>query len=360
MSDVLSSLQRLRELRERQAEEMARLDAALAEKRRVRAEERAALRAGPLRSGRNGSSDSLVRAAEQALSTSRALSEARMIAVAAKEKAIQGEIRDRISRREDERQKESLRRTALRQQEEESRQKKTANVRGDPTAARITGVNGAETVLFGVFCRQGSRPKPKAYVNKPAELYGTDFSRPPENPEITALQRRRSELLQDQPQTLQKFETQGRAFIDAIARATGDRRNLMTVTQTVDPVASRKDVAGAVGEVAGEASAAPRPTKPAVLVPRLALDYSDLFDRRVGKSAGVMVFRIERLRPVALPSAAHGALCVADCYVVLQTSFDTGGAARWNIWQWCGSKATLDKRACSAMHAINLRNYLGS
>ncbi len=32
----------------------------------------------------------------------------------------------------------------------------------------------------------------------------------------------------------------------------------------------------------------------------------------------------------------------------------------WRIYFWIGEKATLDKRTCSAMHSVNLRNYLGN
>ena len=32
----------------------------------------------------------------------------------------------------------------------------------------------------------------------------------------------------------------------------------------------------------------------------------------------------------------------------------------WKIYFWIGDKATLDKRTCSAIHSVNLRNYLGA
>ncbi len=46
------------------------------------------------------------------------------------------------------------------------------------------------------------------------------------------------------------------------------------------------------------------------------------------------------LHPRTLPNS---------CYLVLD----------WKIYFWIGEKATLDKRTCSAMHSVNLRNYLG-
>ena len=36
------------------------------------------------------------------------------------------------------------------------------------------------------------------------------------------------------------------------------------------------------------------------------------------------------------------------------------GALDWKIFFWIGDKATLDKRTCSAIHSVNLRNYLGA
>lgn len=32
----------------------------------------------------------------------------------------------------------------------------------------------------------------------------------------------------------------------------------------------------------------------------------------------------------------------------------------WQIFYWIGQEATLDKKACSAIHAVNLRNCLGA
>lgn len=43
-----------------------------------------------------------------------------------------------------------------------------------------------------------------------------------------------------------------------------------------------------------------------------------------------------------------------------QTFLDDNGALNWHIFYWIGQEATLDKKACSAIHAVNLRNYLGA
>lgn len=43
-----------------------------------------------------------------------------------------------------------------------------------------------------------------------------------------------------------------------------------------------------------------------------------------------------------------------------QTFLDESGSLNWEIYYWIGGEATLDKKACSAIHAVNLRNYLGA
>lgn len=61
-----------------------------------------------------------------------------------------------------------------------------------------------------------------------------------------------------------------------------------------------------------------------------------------------------------------GTLFDGDCYILLETrklesiNGTSGGQIDWIIYYWIGSKATLDKRACAAMHAVNLRNLLGA
>lgn len=43
-----------------------------------------------------------------------------------------------------------------------------------------------------------------------------------------------------------------------------------------------------------------------------------------------------------------------------QTFLDDNGALNWQIFYWIGQDATLDKKAGSAIHAVNLRNFLGA
>ncbi|KAI8436975.1 hypothetical protein MSG28_010385 [Choristoneura fumiferana] len=61
-----------------------------------------------------------------------------------------------------------------------------------------------------------------------------------------------------------------------------------------------------------------------------------------------------------LKSVAQGKFFEGECYIILKTSVEEQGQLTWDIHFWIGSKATLDKGACAAMHAVNLRNLLGA
>ena len=107
----------------------------------------------------------------------------------------------------------------------------------------------------------------------------------------------------------------------------------------------------------------------------------------MGQIPGLAVWEIENFLPNMLEEALHGNFFEADCYIVLHTFIDDSNSLDWKIFFWIGSKASvwmrtsllyffkicimffsfllaflnqLDKRACSAIHAVNLRNYLGA
>ncbi|KAK6312622.1 hypothetical protein J4Q44_G00182860 [Coregonus suidteri] len=90
------------------------------------------------------------------------------------------------------------------------------------------------------------------------------------------------------------------------------------------------------------------------------LDYSEFFMEDVGQVPGVFVWQIENFVPMQVDEAFQGKFYEADCYIVLQTFLDANGALNWQIFYWIGQEATLDKKAGSAIHAVNLRNYLGA
>ncbi|KAI8805423.1 hypothetical protein BJ742DRAFT_681070, partial [Cladochytrium replicatum] len=108
------------------------------------------------------------------------------------------------------------------------------------------------------------------------------------------------------------------------------------------------------------------------------VDYSELFPRILGHRQGLEIFRMEAFKPVPVSDEAFGTFCVGDCYVVLcsyydgTSDFDDGfdddaysymddeSNLSHHIYTWIGSAAELDKRFCSAMYAVALRNLLGS
>ncbi|CAH0380666.1 unnamed protein product [Bemisia tabaci] len=90
------------------------------------------------------------------------------------------------------------------------------------------------------------------------------------------------------------------------------------------------------------------------------IDYSELFEEDAGQIPGLTIWEIENFIPNQIEEAVHGKFYEGDCYIVLRTFVDESGNLSWSIYFWIGEKATLDKRACAAIHAVNLRNYLGA
>ncbi|XP_055907906.1 protein flightless-1 [Eupeodes corollae] len=90
------------------------------------------------------------------------------------------------------------------------------------------------------------------------------------------------------------------------------------------------------------------------------LDYSKFFEKDDGQLPGITIWEIENFLPNKIEEVAHGKFYEGDCYIVLKTSLDDLGQLTWEIFFWIGNNATLDKRACAAIHAVNLRNFLGA
>ena len=95
-------------------------------------------------------------------------------------------------------------------------------------------------------------------------------------------------------------------------------------------------------------------------IERPQLNYSEFFDDSIGQIDGVTCWEIENFLPKQLESQLNGTFYTGDCYIVLHTIVELSGNIDWNIYFWIGKDATLDKQACSAMHAVNLRNMLGA
>jgi hypothetical protein len=90
------------------------------------------------------------------------------------------------------------------------------------------------------------------------------------------------------------------------------------------------------------------------------LDYSEFFEEDVGHIPGLTCYEIDKFLPNLVEPALYGKFYEGDCYIVLKTSIDDTNSLNWQIYFWIGSQASLDKQACAAMHAVNLRNLLGA
>lgn len=89
------------------------------------------------------------------------------------------------------------------------------------------------------------------------------------------------------------------------------------------------------------------------------LDYSEFFEDDDGHVPGLTIWEIENFLPNKIDEVTHGKFYEGDCYIVLKT-FLQESQLSWEIYFWIGSNASLDKKACAAIHAVNLRNFLGA
>ncbi|CBY08311.1 unnamed protein product [Oikopleura dioica] len=88
------------------------------------------------------------------------------------------------------------------------------------------------------------------------------------------------------------------------------------------------------------------------------LDYNGVFDEFTGQSAGVTVWQIDNFYPVLQDETLHGKFYTGDCYIILDSKLLENRDLEHKIYFWIGDDASLDKKACAAMHAVNLRNML--
>lgn len=96
------------------------------------------------------------------------------------------------------------------------------------------------------------------------------------------------------------------------------------------------------------------------ILERPPIDYSDFFDETTGQLQGLTIWEIENFCPVLMDPGLHGKFFDADCYIVLSTEIDENLSLNWKIFYWIGNECTLDKKACSAIHAVSLRNHLNA
>ncbi|CAI2723479.1 unnamed protein product [Schistosoma spindalis] len=97
------------------------------------------------------------------------------------------------------------------------------------------------------------------------------------------------------------------------------------------------------------------------LLARPRLDYTGIFDEDTGINPGVQMWELDQFYPKRVEDdILQGHLLNGDCYVVLQTTISNNQVFEWTIYYWIGSRSTKDKQTCAAIHAVNLRNFLGA
>jgi villin 1/advillin len=82
------------------------------------------------------------------------------------------------------------------------------------------------------------------------------------------------------------------------------------------------------------------------------------FPPSAGQKAGLEIWRIENMHPVATPPANYGKFHKGDCYIVLKTT-EKKGSREWDIFFWLGAESSQDEQGAAALHTINLDDQLG-
>ncbi|XP_035789195.1 protein flightless-1-like isoform X2 [Anopheles albimanus] len=139
-----------------------------------------------------------------------------------------------------------------------------------------------------------------------------------------------------------------------------DNQDSAKILKGMQDVAKDKHASGLGDDGEGDRMEKLKPKRWDETLEKPPVDYSEIFEDEDGQCPGLTVWEIENFLPNKIEEVAHGKFYEGDCYIVLKTSYDDSGQLSWEIFFWIGSKATLDKRACSAIHAVNLRNYLGA
>ncbi|KAF8561182.1 hypothetical protein P879_04809 [Paragonimus westermani] len=91
------------------------------------------------------------------------------------------------------------------------------------------------------------------------------------------------------------------------------------------------------------------------------LDYTGIFEEDTGTVEGVEMWELDEFYPKRVEDdCIQGRLFDGDCYIVLQTKMTPNHTLDWFIFYWIGSQSSRDKQTCAAIHAVNLRNFLGA
>ncbi|XP_063673911.1 advillin-like isoform X3 [Bolinopsis microptera] len=78
----------------------------------------------------------------------------------------------------------------------------------------------------------------------------------------------------------------------------------------------------------------------------------------VGQMAGVEIWRIEKMKVVAVPQDTHGKFYSGDSYIVLHTEL-INNRKEWHIHFWLGKETSTDEAGCAAIKSCELDDSLG-
>ena len=213
---------------------------------------------------------------------------------------------------------------------------------------------------------------PRTFLKQPTAFYGIDFSTPTTEQlerraeELADVSKQRENMLLQDPNTLNTFLKGGDIFIKALMDLRiGDDTSGALIDRKLDMMKRPlfNTPSPPVGYKSFKEDKLIQSKKWTELIARDEVDYSELFPSATGMQAGLSVFRIEDMKPAALPlKTGKISLCNGDCYLILKTFTrdETDGLLDWQIYQYIGSDASIDKKACSAIFAVGLRNLLGS
>lgn len=206
-----------------------------------------------------------------------------------------------------------------------------------------------------LISRRKARPRPPSkFKAKTAEFYGVDFSvdltviekeQRDREKELSDIASRRGDLWMTDPEHSKLVLQQGRVMIEAL-------KNSVTLWE------DQKEVTH------DQKSAKDSESKPIKIISepdhlrqkRPEIDFSSHFPVNVGQSPGISIFIIDNLEPVEIEPVTF---CIGDCYIVLHT-YEHEGRLRWDIFQWIGSESEIDKKACSAIFSVGLRQLLNA
>ena len=77
-----------------------------------------------------------------------------------------------------------------------------------------------------------------------------------------------------------------------------------------------------------------------------------------GEKPGLEIWRIEQLKPVALPADEYGKFSTGDSYICLKTT-EKKSSYEWDIFFWLGEESTSDEQGIAAYKTVELDDKLG-